>query len=89
MKAIYKVQGGKLIKVDLTLENNKIKKINITGDFFCHPEEKFEQIEKRLKDTTFEKGFILKKINEVVHQHQLTLVGVSSQDLAETISQAK
>ena len=89
MKAIYKVPNGKLIKIHADIKNNKIQNIKITGDFFCHPEEKFEQIEKRLKDTTFEKGFILKKINEVVHQHQLTLVGVSSQDLAETISQAK
>ena len=45
MKSIYKVQQGKLIKVDCEVKENKIQSITITGDFFCHPEEQFSLIE--------------------------------------------
>ena len=42
-----KVEGGKLlvIKVDF---GDKIEKVDITGDFFAHPEESIKEIEKRL-----------------------------------------
>ena len=48
-RAEYKVKGGKLIRVQLTAKDKKIKKIKITGDFFLHPEEVIEDIERTLE----------------------------------------
>ncbi len=48
MEVIMKVEGG-LLRIDLELENNVIKNIMISGDFFFFPEEKLEELEKELK----------------------------------------
>ena len=38
-RSVFKVAGGKLVQVKLTPKNDKIQDIQITGDFFLHPEE--------------------------------------------------
>ncbi len=43
--ASMKVREGKLVKVEVEYDE-VIRKIKITGDFFLHPEEILEKIEK-------------------------------------------
>ena len=86
MKSIYKVPRGKLIRVDCVLDqerNEKIKAIKITGDFFCHPEEKFNAIEQGLYDTYFEEAALLEKIKKIIHEEKLSILGFSPEDLAK------
>ncbi|MBS3127601.1 biotin--protein ligase [Candidatus Woesearchaeota archaeon] len=85
MKAIYKVPNGKLIKIHADIKNNKIQNIKITGDFFCHPEEKFSEIEKSLLYVPFEEEIIKNKIKQIIQQQNLTLIGLSPDDLTKTI----
>ncbi|MCD6171849.1 MAG: hypothetical protein J7J36_05505 [Thermoplasmata archaeon] len=40
LKGEIKVKNGKLLKCKIELDDNKIKNIRITGDFFMYPEEK-------------------------------------------------
>ena len=40
--AEYKVPKGKLVRVHLRINDNKIQNIKLTGDFFLHPEESIE-----------------------------------------------
>jgi lipoate---protein ligase len=58
-KIIHKVSGGKLLKIDVNIENSVILDIKITGDFFIYPEEAIFAIEKFL---------INKKINDINEQ---------------------
>ncbi len=44
----YKVPGGKLIRIRMELEDEVIKRIKITGDFFIYPEETIERLEEEL-----------------------------------------
>ncbi len=50
--ADYKVPGGKLLRITLTLDEDKappcIADISINGDFFMHPESAIEDLEQRL-----------------------------------------
>ena len=46
--SVYKVPGGKLLKISLEAEGNKIKSVKITGDFFMHPETGVELIEEAI-----------------------------------------
>jgi len=53
LKGSKKVEGGKLIKCDLSLDpsGSVIREVRFTGDFFMHPEEKLEELEGYLANT--------------------------------------
>ncbi len=60
ISADYKVKGGKLLRVRLSLGAPEtpglpatIQTIQITGDFFMHPEERIEQLEALLTGAEF------------------------------------
>ena len=46
-QSMEKVSGGKLLVVKVNFEE-KIENVEITGDFFAHPEESITEIEKKL-----------------------------------------
>ncbi len=51
MKGVYtkKVEGGKLLRVKVE-HGYILENVQITGDFFAHPEDSVEQIENALLD---------------------------------------
>lgn len=88
-EATKKVSGGKLLRVHIE-GNRKIEKITITGDFFLHPEEALPMIEQSLTGKSFDTSIenYAEDISEVLYQAEANFVGVSPQDIAETIYQA-
>ena len=42
----YKVPGGKLVVVDLTIDGDRIASIRIAGDFFVEPDETIAEMER-------------------------------------------
>jgi len=87
-RAEYKVKGGKLIKVQLTARNRKIKKIKITGDFFLHPEEVIEDIEQMLEGHILDECELSSLIETVMRDKQAVSLGVSPKDFARCIMMA-
>ena len=87
-KAIYKVKGGKMIKIQLALENKKIKDLRITGDFFLHPEETIEDIEKALRGCSLSKEELVRIIKETLTSRRAVLLGASPEDFARCIIMA-
>lgn len=89
-QATKKVSGGKLLRIHIEGSNNKIQHIAITGDFFLHPEEALNSIEKSLEGMTFDTSVndYAEDIAEVLYQTEANFVGVSAQDIAETIYEA-
>jgi len=87
-RAEYKVKGGKLIKVNLTAENRKIKKIKITGDFFLHPEAVIEDIEQALEGCPLDEQELSNLIEDVMKSKQAVSLGVSPEDFAKCIMMA-
>jgi lipoate---protein ligase len=81
---VYKVPGGKLLRISLEVENNTIRDIQITGDFFIHPESGILLIEKALKGA--DKGQVRKKLNEVVGSSGIKIIGFTPDDLEKAIS---
>ena len=81
-----KVIGGKLLRIK-TLFNTKFTSVQITGDFFLHPEEKIMEIEKSLVglSTAEKKESITQKLQNFIQQNQIELVGISPEDIAETL----
>jgi len=87
-RAEYKVEGGKLVKVQLTAEGGKIKRIKITGDFFLHPEEVIEDIERMLEGQPLDEHEISSLIEAVMKNKRAVSLGVSPEDFAKCIMMA-
>ena len=87
MKAqtIYKVPQGKLLKIFLTYENNKIESIQISGDFFAYPEEAIQLLEDFLKMTPINKDDLLDKITTFIEDHNVQFIGISGESITEAI----
>jgi len=88
-EATKKVSGGKLLRVQIE-GSGKISSIKITGDFFLHPEEALTQIETALCGMPFDTSIedYAEEIAEVLYQTEADFVGVSVQNIAETIFEA-
>ncbi len=84
-----KVKEGKLIKVEVEFDGT-IRRIKITGDFFLHPEDILEQIEKSMigMDKEVSEEAIASKIRDITESHQAQMIGFSEESLAQVIKEA-
>ncbi len=84
MKTIkHKVPDGKLLRIKLEVQENEIKDISITGDFFMYPEEGIEYIEKALKGININE--VEEKTREVIAERNIEITGFSPKDLQKAI----
>jgi lipoate-protein ligase A len=84
-KAEYKIPGGKLVIAETETVENKIQRIKITGDFFMHPEEAIEKLEKFLIKTQTLQEKIQSNIDAFFERNTVELIGVSPKDIAHVI----
>ncbi len=89
MKNIYKVPDGKLLKIKIEIQEEKIESIRINGDFFAYPEDSIELIEKALTKENFEKESISKKVQETITSNNLEVYGFDNNSLADAIMGCK
>ncbi len=87
-KAEYKVEGGKLVKAQVTMDGDKIRKVKITGDFFLHPEEFLEELEETLVGSLLDETSLARLIKSVAERKNATLLGVSPEDFAKCVVMA-
>ncbi len=87
-KAEYKVEGGKLIKVQLLKKGDKIEKIKITGDFFLHPEELIEELEEAITGHLLNESDLATLVKTLVEKKDATLLGASPEDFVKCIMMA-
>jgi lipoate-protein ligase A len=45
----YKTPGGKLVVVDFDVNDNRLRGVEVTGDFFVYPEESFTSLASALE----------------------------------------
>lgn len=87
-KALYKVPNGKLLKIFLEDSDSRIVSLKITGDFFVHPEENIEILEKELVGAEIEVTTLTDKINNFLKRSQSLLFGLDVNSLVLTIMNA-
>lgn len=85
MQAIYKVPNGKLLKIFLEVEDDKISQLNISGDFFIYPEESITQIEQALLGQPLDGEFLKGKLDQLVQSQGIELFGVDTESIVKTI----
>jgi lipoate-protein ligase A len=84
LKGDYKVLGGKMIRVTIEEEDNRIKRIVITGDFF-YPEEAFPQFEQALIGVKADEEEITEAVNLAYEKLRVVSVGAESEDFVAAI----
>ncbi len=82
--AELKVKGGKLIRIRLLTRNKRIEKVEITGDFFLHPEETIDTLEIALQGRMLDAD-LGKSISAILKENSSVLLGASPEDIAECI----
>lgn len=82
-KAIYKVPGGKMIRVALECQDNIIKDIKFTGDFFLYPEKGIDFLERDLKNVGL--NDLSKTVEKIIKDNKLVLFGLTSDSIVEVI----
>lgn len=84
-----KVKEGKIVKVEVEFDDI-IRKLSITGDFFLHPEELLDNIEKGMiglgKDVSIDALVI--NINAILKDQEVQMIGISPESLAFVIREA-
>jgi lipoate-protein ligase A len=87
--AAYKVPGGKLIKVSLIEGNGRIQEIKITGDFFLHPEDSIEDLERALVGRLLQTTKLANIIEELMEEKKAIFLGASPEDFEKCILMAR
>ncbi len=87
-EASYKIPGGKLVKVKLSITSEKIDQVRIMGDFFLHPEETIQVIEDSLIGCKEYENSITMIIEQVLNKSSATLIGAAASDFSKTIMMA-
>lgn len=80
---VYKSQ--KLIRISLKYDenNNTIQSISITGDFFIHPEDAVERLERSLTGVKLDEESIMRTINKSLEGYEV--FGFDSKSMTEAI----
>ena len=83
-----KVPDGKMLSVKIEYDT-VIKKIELSGDFFIHPEEGITDIEDALIGSNpFNEKEICAIISSAVSLNHIELIGLTPDNIAKTISMA-
>jgi len=80
----YKSAGG-LIRITATLLGNKLKEIDISGDFTLTPPEGLSKIESCLTNLEVDYGNMHTRINEIYNKYKIQSPGVSPEDFVEAL----
>ena len=77
-----------VIEVEIFLENERISKAKITGDFFVYPEEALESLEKAIVGSTGDENEINKKITAIYNEKKVSTPGITIDDWVTVIKKA-
>ena len=81
---LKKIKGGKTVKLDVVIDDGKIRDIVISGDFFVYPQEALEELENKLK------GCSLNEAKSILKEYagRVTVLGFTLDDVAELLEKA-
>ncbi len=93
MRAEEKVKGGKLICIEIVPKAGKAEKVRITGDFFLHPEDAINSLERSLEGVDLERARLPGGESEIAARLKKALgssqlIGASPEDLARIFRRA-
>ena len=86
-RASRKVEGGKLVAVDVATADGRVEDIEISGDFFAHPEESIHAVEDELVGTSVDA--VEATVQTVLAAEDAELVGIDAADIADLVAEVE
>ena len=88
-QAKQKVKEGKVLKVELDCDE-LIRNVRITGDFFLHPEDILEEIEKSIigLERNADLETIISNIQRALSSRDVQMIGISPESIAGLVKEA-
>ncbi|MFP4151146.1 MAG: hypothetical protein ACLFSS_04025 [Candidatus Aenigmatarchaeota archaeon] len=83
----YKVPGGKMLRIDVEITEDRIEKIKIRGDFFIHPEDSLRDLEESLYGVGV--NDIVEEFKDYIESKGVDVIGFDGEDLKTAVSKAK
>ncbi len=83
----YKVPNGKMVRLEVEIDNDIIKSIKIAGDFFVHPETAITQIENLLTGKSIDD--VNNIVNRFIDENHIKLIGFNASDLTKALRMIK
>jgi hypothetical protein len=85
-KIIYKVPGGKLLKLRVVVEGTVLNYIEIRGDFFLYPENGLTLVEKFMEGKPLDESFV-SDCDQYILSEKIDIFGFSPQDIYDVLTQ--
>ena len=87
---VEKIPAGKLIRIEVTGDDNTVTAVKVTGDFFLHPEEEIFSLEEALSELSWQSSEteISEKLQGWQLESEAVLVGFTLTDLTKTVFKA-
>ncbi len=84
-----KVKEGKVVKIELDCDD-VIRNVRITGDFFLHPEDMLDEIEKSIVglDRNADENTIISNIQKGIGGSDVQMIGISPESIAILVREA-
>jgi lipoate-protein ligase A len=88
MRCEEKIAGGKLVCIEVWADSSAVARVRITGDFFLHPEDAIDRLERALVGAPLAVGEAdaAAMLGKALGDAQL--IGASCADLARMFSRA-
>ncbi|MCZ7373111.1 MAG: hypothetical protein O8C60_05555 [Candidatus Methanoperedens sp.] len=88
-QAKKKVKEGKVLKVEVDCDE-VIRNVRITGDFFLHPEDILEEIEKSIigLERNADLETIISNIQRTLSSRDVQMIGISPESIARLVKEA-
>lgn len=89
LSADYKAPGGKLLRVRLRENGERIESVKLSGDFFLIPEDSLPKLEKMLEDVPLREKELKLLVDRFFRGTNAQGLGVSPDDFVKAILAAK
>jgi hypothetical protein len=81
-----KVEGGKLLRVEVEILAGSVIRASVCGDFFAHPEELFERAEAELAGVPSDR--LGETALSIFANPRMRIIGASPEDIARALMEA-
>ena len=88
-RCTHKVPNGKLLKVTVLHEGERIEKVHIRGDFFIHPEESLDDLETALKGMDYNRKIITDTVGKFFARDGLIAFGITPKAVVDAIMKCR
>lgn len=85
-KASHKVEDGKMVKIEVEVEDEKVESVRIRGDFFLEPPEKLDELQRSI--TGLGVDSTVKEVAEKSREVEADLIGFTHEDLGKAFRKA-